>query len=428
MQIIENDKIKEKVYIKKLENGLTLIFIPKKNTMKKYVIYATNYGSIDNKFVVPDRNQEVEVPNGVAHYLEHKMFEQEDGTNSLDVLTALGVSANAYTTNDHTSYLFEATENFYEALDELMDYVQHPYFTDENVEKERGIIGQEIMMYDDTPEWKVYLNALKCMYKDNPVNIDIAGTKGTIAKITKETLYDCYNTFYHPSNMAIVISGDFEVEEIFAEIEKRLIKNVRSQSEIKRIYPEEQEEIVKDYIEEQMEVSIPLFIIGIKDNPKCLSSKEMVKRHISTQILLSLLIGKSSKLYNKLYDENLLQSEPSMDYEFSKNYGYVLIQSQSDNPQKVKEMLINDIQNLKSNGINEDDFTRIKKMIYSQYVKSFNSVDGISTGFIMNFFKGINSFEYIEEFSSLSIEDIQTVLNEIFNEEKMVLSVVNRKG
>ena len=146
MQIIENDKIKEKMYIKKLENGLTMICIPKKNILRKYVMFATNYGSIDNKFVVPGKNEEIEVPNGVAHYLEHKLFEQENGTNSLDVLTALGVNANAYTTNDHTAYLFEATENFYEALDELMDYVQHPYFTDENVEKEKGIIGQEIMI------------------------------------------------------------------------------------------------------------------------------------------------------------------------------------------------------------------------------------------------------------------------------------------
>ena len=427
MQIIENDKIKEKLYIKKLENGLTMMFIPKKNTMKKFVIYGTNYGSIDNKFIVPGDNREVEVPNGVAHYLEHKLFEQENGTNSLDVLTALGVNANAYTTNDHTAYLFEATENFYEALDELMDYVQHPYFTDENVEKERGIIGQEIMMYDDTPEWKVYLNTLRCMYKDNPINIDITGTKETIAKITKETLYDCYNTFYHPSNMVIVVCGDFEPEAIFSEIEKRLIKNVKNQAEIKRIYPKEQKEIVKDYMEEKMEVSIPLFTIGIKDDVEGLASKEMVKRHIAVQILLSILIGKSSKLYNKLYEENLLQSAPAMDYEFSKNYGYALIQGQSNNPQKVKEMLITEIEKLKSEGINEEDFSRTKKMLYADYVKSYNSIDEIATNLLMNFFKGISSFDYIEEFSTLNLQDVENVLKEVFNKEKMVLSVINKK-
>ena len=164
MQVIENLKVKEKLYKEKLDNGLTVMIIPKPGMNKKYMIWGTHYGSLENEFVVPGEEEKTVVPNGVAHFLEHKLFEQENGTNSLDVLTALGVDANAYTTNDHTAYLFECTDNFYEAMDELMDYVQHPYFTDENVEKEKGIIGQEIKMYDDYPEWKVYLNAINAMY------------------------------------------------------------------------------------------------------------------------------------------------------------------------------------------------------------------------------------------------------------------------
>lgn len=203
MQIIENLSVKEKVYIDKLENGLTVMIVPKVGIRKKYVMWATHYGSIDNKFIVPGENKVTSVPDGIAHFLEHKMFEQENGTNSLDTLTALGVNANAYTTNDHTAYLFEATDNFYPALDELMDYVQKPYFTDENVEKEKGIIGQEITMYDDYPDWAVYMNALKNMYKNNPVNIDIAGTIESITKIDKDVLYKCYNTFYNPANMVM---------------------------------------------------------------------------------------------------------------------------------------------------------------------------------------------------------------------------------
>ena len=158
MKIIESLKVKEKAYIEKLDNGLTVIIVPKNNTKKKYVIWGTHFGSIDNRFILPGTDKEVFVPDGVAHYLEHKMFEQPNGKNSLDTLMALGVDANAYTTNDHTAYLFECTNNFDEALTELMDYVQHPYFTDENVEKERGIIGQEIMMYDDDPGWRLYIN------------------------------------------------------------------------------------------------------------------------------------------------------------------------------------------------------------------------------------------------------------------------------
>ena len=205
MEVRENKNVKESLYSEKLENGLTIMIIPRKNIIKKYIIFGTNFGSLDNKFILSGETEKKEVPDGVAHFLEHKMFEQKSGKNSLDTLTALGVNANAFTSNDHTAYLFEATDNFYEALDELMDYVQNPYYTDENVEKEKGIIAQEIRMYDDYPEWQAYMNAMKCMYKEAPVKIDIAGTVESINKITKEDLYLCYNNFYNPANMAIVI-------------------------------------------------------------------------------------------------------------------------------------------------------------------------------------------------------------------------------
>ena len=242
MQIVENLKVKEKLYIEKLENGLTVMIIPKNNTRKKYIIWATHFGSIDNHFFNPKTNEEIKIPDGVAHFLEHKMFEQRNGTNSLDTLSSLGVDANAYTTNDHTAFLYEATENFYEALDEFMDYVQNPYFTDENVEKEKGIIAQEIKMYDDYPEWQVYLNALKCMYKENPVRLDIAGTVESISEITPKTLYDCCDTFYNPANMAMVVCGNFEPEKLLEEIKSRIIKNENG-GEIKRIYPEPENNI-----------------------------------------------------------------------------------------------------------------------------------------------------------------------------------------
>ena len=297
MEIIENCKIKEKVYIEKLENGLTVMCIPKKGIQKKFIIWGTHYGSNDSKFIVPGESEVTEVPKGVAHFLEHKMFEQENGKNSLDVLTSLGVSANAYTTNDHTAYLYECTDKFYEALDEFMDYVQHPYFTDENVEKEKGIIGQEIRMYDDYPEWKVYLNALEAMYHSNPVKLDITGTIQTIANIDKDILYKCYNTFYNPANMCLVVCGDFDPSAIIEEIKKRLIEN-KSNGEIKRIYEEEEESIVKQRVEEKMDVSMPLFAIGIKE--KNFDTKEKVKKHIAIEILLNLLIGESSNLYDKV--------------------------------------------------------------------------------------------------------------------------------
>lgn len=426
MQAIENLKIKEKLYIEKLDNGLTVMIIPKPGVQKKYIIWGTNYGSNDSKFIVPGEEKETEVPNGVAHFLEHKLFEQENGTNSLDVLTALGVEANAYTTNDHTAYLFESTDNFYEAMDELMDYVQHPYFTDENVEKEKGIIGQEIMMYDDYPDWRVYLNTMQAMYHNNPIKIDITGTIETIGKIDKEILYKCYNTFYHPSNMALVVCGDFEPKEILEEIKKRLIKN-NNQGEIKRIYPEEPETIVQEKIEQKLEVSQPLYTIGIKDSVSKQTpdhKNEMVKKHIAIEILLNLLIGRSSNLYKELYNEGIIYGQPSLDYEFGKTYAHVLITGQSTNPEKLYRKFKEQVKKLKEEGINQEDFTRIKKMIYGGYVKEYNDVQDIARIFLADYFKGINSFDYLEEIEGIHIEYLNQVLKDVFKEEKMVLSIV----
>ena len=423
MQVIENLKIKEKLYIEKLQNGLTVMIIPKKDVRKKYVIWGTNYGSNDYKFVVPGENGETEVPKGVAHFLEHKLFEQENGVNSLDALTALGVNANAYTTNDHTAYLFECTDNFYEALDELMDYVQHPYFTDENVEKEKGIIGQEIMMYDDYPEWKVYLNALEAMYHEHPVKLDITGTIETISHIDKEILYKCYNTFYNPSNMVMVLCGDFEPEALMEEVKSRLIDK-KANGEIKRIYPEEPIEIVKEKIEQNMDVSQPLFTIGIKD--KIADTKERVRKHIAIEILLNMIIGKSSDLYKKLYDEGILFSVPSLDYEFSRGYAHILITGQSPEPEKVYEMFKEKVSEMKNTHINSEAFNRIKKRIYGEYVKEYNDTADIARMFLADFFKEINSFDYLEEIVTINEEYAEQILKEIFDEKKMIISVIKK--
>jgi len=421
MQVIENLKVKEKLYIEKLSNGLTVMIIPKSGILKKYIIWGTNYGSNDSEFIVPGETEPTVVPKGVAHFLEHKMFEQENGVNSLDALTSLGVEANAYTTNDHTAYLYECTDNFYEALDEFMDYVQHPYFTDENVEKEKGIIGQEIMMYDDYPEWKVYLNTLEAMYHNHPIKLDITGTIETISHIDKDILYKCYNTFYNPSNMAMVICGDFEPQNIIEEIKKRLVQN-ESKGEIKRIYPDEPETIVKEKIEQNMEVSQSLYSIGIKD--KIIPSDEKVKRHIAIEILLNLIFGKSSELYQKLYSEGIIYATPSMDYEFSDKYAHAMLSGQSNEPEKVFEEFKNEVKRKVLDSINQNDFDRIKKKIYGTYVKEYNDVVDISRMFLADYFKGINSFDYLEEIDSINIEYVNQVAKELFDDKKMVLSVV----
>ena len=401
MQIIENSKVKEKVYIEKLDNGLTVMIIPKPGVQKKYMIWGTNYGSNDNEFIVPGEEEKTTAPNGVAHFLEHKMFEQENGTNSLDVLTALGVDANAYTTNDHTAYLFECTDNFYEAM-------------------------EEIMMYDDYPEWKVYLNAMEAMYHNNPIKIDIVGTIETISKIDKEILYKCYETFYNPSNMAMVICGDFEPEKLIEEVKKRLIDK-KSNGKIERIFKEEAEEIVKEKIEQKLEVSQPLYTIGIKDkidNVENSNKTDIVKKHIAIEILLNIIMGRSSKLYKELYNEGLIYSGASLDYEFSKTYAHILIAGQSTEPEKLYNKFKARVKELIENGIDENDFERNKKMIYGGYVKEYNDVTDIARMFLADYFKGINSFDYIEEINSINVEYLNQVLKDVFKENKMVLSIV----
>ena len=425
MKIVESTKIKEKAYFEKLENGLNIIIIPKANTNKKYVVWGTNFGSIDNRFIMPQTNEEVFIPDGVAHFLEHKMFEQKNGRNSLDVLMALGLDANAYTTNDHTAYLFEcSSDKFYEGLDELMDYVQNPYFTDENVEKEKGIIGQEIKMYDDDPGFQLYLNTMDCLYHKNAVKLDIAGTIESISHIDPDVLYKCYNTFYNPSNMTLVICGDFNPEDLLEEIKKRLVPK-ENQGEIKRIYEHEEESINKPRKEVEMEVSMPLFMFGIKDNLP--SQQEIVKKHIAVQILLNMLIGKSSDLYRELYNSGDLLAEPDFDYEFSKQYAHVLVGGQSKNPEKIYEKFKQEIANYKEKGLNDEHFERIKRKIYGDYVGDYNSVSNIARMFLIDNFKGINSFDYIEKFNTVTKEYAEQILKDVFNEEKMGISIVKPK-
>lgn len=422
MKVIESLNIKEKAYIEKLENGMNVIIIPKNTTKKKYVIWGVNFGSIDNHFKVD--GEEIYIPDGVAHFLEHKMFEQENGKNSLDTLMALGIDANAYTTSDHTAYLFECTDHFYEGLDELMNYVQNPYFTNENVEKEKGIIAQEIRMYDDDPGWQLYMGILDCLYKNNPIKVDIAGTVESISKITPEVLYKCYNTFYALDNMTLVICGNFEPEKLLEEVKKRLTKN-KTYEKIERIYPEKEKTINKKYVEKNMNVSMPIFAIGIKDVSKM--DSEIVKKHIAIEILLNVIIGKSSDLYKKMYNQGLLLEEPSIDYEFSEEYAHIVISGQSNDSEEVYKMFKEEIENYKKNGLNINHFERIKKKIYGEYVVEYNNISEIARKFLTDSMKKISSFDYIEQYKVITKEYVEQVLKEIFNNEYMALAIVKEK-
>ena len=420
MKIIENRTIKEEAYFEELENGLKIIIIPKKNTNKKMAIIGTKFGSIDNHFINPTTGEEIKIPDGVAHFLEHKMFEQADGTNSLDTLTALGVEANAYTTNDHTAYYFETIDNFEPAFKELLNYVFHPYYTDENVEKEKGIIAQEIRMYDDDPISKIFLNALQCMYNTCPVRIDVAGTVESINKINKDVLYNCYNTFYHPSNMVMAVCGDFEPEYILKFVKENM-ESMSKQDEIQRIYPEEKKEIYQSYKEEKMEVSIPSFIIGIKDE---VEEGNIVKKEILLNIILNCIFDENSRLFKELYEEGLIITEPDLEYEYSDIYSHIMIYANSKDPKEVYKRFKEEVEKLKENGIDEKTFTRTKNKIYGRLITSYNSSAQIARNFMRDYLNNIISFDYIDEWSKINLKDANQMLRDKFSEDKMILSVI----
>ena len=423
MRIIENNIIKEKLYLEELENGLKVMIIPKKGTNKKMAIIGTKFGSIDNHFINPKTKEEVIIPDGVAHFLEHKMFEQSDGTNSLDTLTAMGVEANAYTTNDHTAYYFEAVDNFEPAFKELLNYVFNPYYTDQNVEKEKGIIDQEIGMYDDDAISKVFYNALECMYEKCPVRIDVAGTVESVDKINKDILYNCYNTFYNPSNMILSVCGDFEPDYIINLI-KTNMKKIEKLDKIERIYPEEPEKIYNAYKEEKMDVSIPTFVIGIKDK---VEKENIIKKELILNILLNYILDENSKLYKELYDEGLLISEPDLEYEYSDIYSHMMIFSYSKDPKKVFEKVKEEIRLLKDNDLEEKVFNRVKNKIYGRLITSYNSPAQVGRIFMRDYMNNIISFDYLNEWNNINIEDANKELKDRFIEDKMILSIVNPK-
>ena len=419
---IKNDILKETIYVCEYDNGLKAYVLPKPGYLKKYATYATHYGSIDSEFVVHGDAQATKVPDGIAHFLEHKLFEQEDGP-VMEKFSALGASSNAYTSFDHTAYLFSCTDKFDESFKLLLKFVQNPYLTDESVEKEKGIIAQEIRMYEDNPNWRVFFNYLDTLYSNHPVKKDIAGTVESIAKINKDILYKCYNTFYHPSNMVIFVVGDVEPEWVFQTIKENQ-KIHDDMPEIERIYPDEPLNIHKQYIEQNMQVATPIFLLGFKENTEDIG-KDYAFHNVGIKILIEMIFGRGSNLYRELYESGLITSSFDADYTFESGYSYSTIGGESKTPQRVKEKVVEYIKGLFENGLNEQDFNRIKKMKLGGFIKQFNSVDGIAHEFVANYFRGINILEYVNAYTKINFDQVNEMFRKHFILDNMALSVVN---
>ncbi len=423
--IIYNEKIDEKLYIGTHKSGLKVCIMPKNDYVKTYAVIGTDFGSVNNRFIAPCDTSETIVPDGIAHFLEHKLFEQPDETNVFESYAKYGANANAYTSFDLTAYLFETSENVLENLEILLDFVQKPYFTDENVAKEQGIIGQEIKMYDDEPSWRLMMNFLSAMYHNHPVRIDIAGSVESISKITKDTLYKCYNTFYDMSNMALFVVGNVNPLEIAECVEKNIKSQSAPDGNLTKIFDDEPSCVLKNKMEEKLSVSVPSFMFGYKDTETGIVGKELLKKITELSVLSEIIFGKTGSLHNKLYNEGHILGDLETEVTCERNYGFVAVSGESQNPEKVREIILSAIENLKKDGILKEEVERTKKALKGSYIKMFNSVSGIAHSFMGNVFKGIMPFDFFDVIDDITKEDIDKLLNSYFDGEKTVLSVVN---
>ena len=419
---LEYKKAGETIYSYRHESGLKAFVVPKKGYSKKHATYSTHYGSINNEFQVPGESEITKVPDGIAHFLEHKLFEQETGS-VMEKFSALGSSPNAYTGFSQTVYLFSCTYKFDENFKLLVDFVQNPYITEESVEKETGSIGQEIMMYQDNPGWRVFFNLLRAFYSNNPVRVDIAGTVESISKINRETLYKCYNTFYHPSNMVILVVGDVDPQQVFQQVESG-IKPSKPQPEIKRIFPVEPAKVSTNYAEQTLAVSMPQFQMGFKDTGFESGGMECMKREIAVKLILDMLMGRSSKFYNSLYEEGLVNTSFDFDYTIEESYAFSLFGGESSDPMAVRDRIAAHMENVRKTGLDKGDYERIRRAMLGRFMKQLNSIERISHAFISVYFKDVNLFDYLGVYDKITMEYVNEIFNQHFNLDNLALSVI----
>ncbi|MFF3925578.1 EF-P 5-aminopentanol modification-associated protein YfmH [Paenibacillus lactis] len=423
MERIHYDNLQETLYYEVMDNGLRVYVLPKPGFQKTYATFATKYGSVDNHFKV-EGEAEVRVPDGIAHFLEHKMFEEPEG-DIFAKFASNGASANAFTSFDQTVYLFSATDHIHENLETLIDFVQNPYFTDQNVEKEKGIIGQEINMYQDNPDWRVYFGLIEAMYKVHPVHIDIAGTVESIGTITKEDLYTCYNAFYHPSNMLLFVVGGVDPEETMNLIRSNQArKSYDQQGKIERIFDPEPTEVAEKRRESRLAVSLPKCLFGFKEKETGLSGEEQLRRDLTTKLMMDLLFGASTELYQKLYEDDLISDSFGHEYNSSPEYAFSAVGGDTKDPDALLARIREEVDKLKASGFREDDFERARKKKMGGYLRMLNSPENIAHEFTRYQFRGADLFKVLPVYESITLEEVNRRLQEHVDWNQLAVSIV----
>lgn len=417
MKIKEYPNIKEKIYYETLENGLKVYIVPKNNFNKTYAVFATKYGSIDNKFIPYGQSEYVTMPLGIAHFLEHKLFEMEDGIDAGILLSNLGAQPNAYTDYSKTAYLFSTTSKFDECLNILLDFVQKPYFTDENVAKEQGIIDQELKMYLDVPRERLQLGLLKNMFLHHYINEDIGGTVESIKEITKEKLYSVYETFYHPSNMMLVIVGKADPEETLNLIKaNQSKKDFKKPLEIRREYLCEDSVVFKKYGETKMDILIPKVAVGLKLPFQKYEKDELLKLELMLKIVIEETFGPTSDNYQEMLDRELINNTYSYSVVMEQTAGFIIISTDTLKDEEFAQYIKKKLLSLSKIKMSKDAFNKYRKVISGNFLKSLNYLDYIANTFIHYFFKNSDSFKTIEFIENFSHRDLKT-LEQYFKEE-----------
>ena len=415
---IKNELHNEKYYDIDHPSGLKILVMPKENYSSSYAIFATKYGSIDTMIQMKDGSFK-EIPEGTAHFLEHKLFESED-LDAFERFAKTGASANAYTSFDRTGYLFSCSANFKKNLEILLDFVQNPYFTQATVEKEQGIIGQEIDMYKDVPDWEVMFNCLMNMYHNLPVRIDIAGTHESIAQISAETLYGCYDNFYNLHNMVLSVAGNVSVDEVI-EVADKMLKPVEGKMAQRKVI-DEPKEVVSSYVEEKLSVATPQFMFGFKENRD--TPERTAKEEVTMEILLDMISGQSSELYRRLFDGKLINNSFGFEYFTGFGYSCVFFAGESTEPKAVADEIVKEIKSFRENGFDKAAFDRTKKKLYGRMIMGMNDVDGIANNMAISYFAGEDIFTDFEIYKTVTLEDVEELFKNTLDENYSVLSVI----
>ena len=416
------ERIGEEVFRTTLPNGLPVYIVPKKDFLRKYALFATRYGGMDMRF--EKDGQWLDTPAGIAHYLEHKMFDTEDG-NALQELAKNGAEPNAFTSNAITCYYFDATDKFYESLEILLSFVSIPYFTDESVQKEQGIIGQEIGMIEDNPEWQVYKQLMQSLYHTSPARTPVAGSVESISHITAQTLYDCHKAFYTPANMCLVVVGDVKPERIIAAANQ--ILPAKSGPLIRRDYGAEEElTAAEHFVTAAMEVSMPTFLVGFKCPPQH-GGEEQHRFTAIGELACDVLMGESSPLYARLYAEGLINGSFGAAFDLLPGASYVYAGGDSKDPQAVAEAILAEARRLVSEGVDGDYYRRVVNANFGAALKALNSFESIAVSMAEGCFQGYDPYRFPEVYDSIAVEDVLDFLRRNMTRDHMALSVITPK-